>query len=241
MPGLIFNDTTGWFQGDSSWGTPLAENETLDNKPRSQIAKVTAVKSFTVSKNVLGVCDAKHYFKFFAMKTTWKVVFQIFFPFYVQVAIRCDISDKMLSVCCKRILTTLKGKQNKAKYWESRETHKCFTQAQRITASFSFDLGLSVCFSDTGKQHPCSRPPSEWLFYCSCLPGRKHPSFLWNDNPNWDMLVNCGVKLKNADWFRVIFPHSLIILRTEALLSIAKACLEQVCLEHDVTSYRHNW
>jgi hypothetical protein len=84
MSDLIFNDPRAqqsWLQRDSCWGTCLAENETLDNKSGGKIAKVTAVKSFTVPKNVPGVCDAKYCFKFFTMKATWKVKsFKCYFP-----------------------------------------------------------------------------------------------------------------------------------------------------------------
>lgn len=38
---------------------------------------------------------------------------------------------------------------------------------------------------------------------------KKAAQLLCNENPNWDMLVNCGVKLQKASWLRVMSPNSL--------------------------------
>lgn len=70
--------------------------------------------------------------------------------------------DKMLSVCSNRILTTLERTGIKPSTENPEKLINVSVKFRRSQLLFSFDLGLGVCFSDTGKQHLCSRPLSDF-------------------------------------------------------------------------------
>lgn len=197
-----------WCEWESHWGTGLAENEALDDKSRDQITKATTVMSFTALKKsqvsvmpatilnslqwwLLGKINLSNVisFQFPSNHQAWCIwgdvahLLKGFWPFHREIRIRLSIQN------AEKLLNAL------LKFRISQLLFSLFT----LCSIFVFPIWesntsvLGLCLGD--------------FSLTSCPAGRKHPSFLWNENPSWVIFLfsSYGVKLKKASCFRVMF------------------------------------